>query len=357
MKAESPSSTHFSLKDRMAAFVRAALCATFLLLFAAPAPARAAEGQILWGHVPAVVSHLQPVERLAPERRMKLAIGLPLRNQGGLNTLLQQLNDPASPNYHHWLTPEQFTEGFGPSVEDYQAVVAFAKANGLTVTGTHPNRMVLNVEGSVAAIEKTLHVNMHVYQHPREARTFYAPDAEPSLDLAVPVLGISGLNDYWRPRPRLKATPSSQAPNAVPRTGSGPSGTYMGNDFRSAYIPGSALTGSGQTVGLLQFDGYNASDITYYENHEGLPSMTLSNVLLDGFNGVPTGSGGEIEVSLDIEMASVRAASLVRRSCTHPWSSPCNPPIRKCWPVAPPLSVSGRQARACNIIGKRTARV
>jgi hypothetical protein len=310
MKAESPSSTNFSLKERMAAFVRAALCATFLLLFAAPAPARAAEGQILWGHVPAVVSHLQPVERLAPERRMKLAIGLPLRNQGGLNTLLQQLNDPASPNYHHWLTPEQFTEGFEPSEEDYQAVVAFAKANGLKLTGTHPNRMVLDVEGPVAAIEKTLHVNMHVYQHPNEARTFYAPDAEPSLDLAVPVLGISGLNDYWRPRPRLKATPSSQAPNAVPRTGSGPSGTYMGNDFRSAYIPGSALTGSGQTVGLLQFDGYTASDITYYENQAGLPSVTLSNVLLNGFDGLPTGSGGEIEVSLDIEMAISMAPGL-----------------------------------------------
>jgi subtilase family serine protease len=239
-----------------------------------------------------------------------LAIGLPLRNQAGLTTLLQQLNDPASPNYRQWLTPEQFTERFGPSEEDYQAVVAFAKANGLQLTGTHPNRAVLDVEGSVADIEKTLHVNMCVYQHPKEARTFYAPDTQPSLDLAVPVLGISGLNDYWRPRPRLKATPLSQAPNAAPRTGSGPSGSFMGNDFRGAYIPGSALTGSGQTVGLLQFDGYTASDITYYENLAGLPSVTLSNVLLNGFDGLPTGSGGEVEVSLDIEMAISMAPGL-----------------------------------------------
>ena len=168
----------------------------------------------------------------------------------------------------------------------------------------------LDVEGSVADIEKTLHVNMRVYQHPKEARTFYAPDAEPSLDLAVPVLGISGLNDYWRPRPRLKVTPLNQALNAAPHTGSGPSGSYMGNDFRSAYIPGSALNGVGQTVGLLQFDGYTPSDITYYENRAGLPNVILTNVLLDGFDGIPTGSGGEIEVSLDIEMVISMAPGL-----------------------------------------------
>src|SRR5208337_3895606 len=51
-----------------------------------------------------------------------------------------------------------------------------------------------------------------------------------------------------------------------------------------------------------QFDGYTASDITYYESQAGLPSVLLSNVLLDGFDGTPTGDGGEVEVSLDIEM-------------------------------------------------------
>ena len=54
----------------------------------------------------------------------------------------------------------------------------------------------------------------------------------------------------------------------------------MGNDFRAAYVPDSSLTGSGQTVGLLQFDGYTASDIAYYENQAGLPSVTLSTCCL-----------------------------------------------------------------------------
>ena len=99
---------------------------------------------------------------------------------------------------------------------------------------------------------------------------FHAPDAEPSLDLAVPILRISGLDNYSLPRPRLQATPLANASKALPNAGSGPSGTYMGKDFRAAYVPDSSLNGSGQIVGLLQFDGYTASDITYYENQAGL---------------------------------------------------------------------------------------
>ena len=71
MKIESTPSTDFPLEGCQTAFVRAALCTTFLFLFAAPA--RAAESQVLQGHVPAVVSHLQPVERLARGRRLNLA--------------------------------------------------------------------------------------------------------------------------------------------------------------------------------------------------------------------------------------------------------------------------------------------
>ena len=84
----------------------------------------------------------------------------------------------------------------------------------------------------------------------------------------------------------------------------------MGNDFRAAYVPGVTLDGSGQTVGLLQFDGYHASDITDYETPAGLPAVTLTNVLLDGFDGTPSGTGGEVEVSLDIEMAISMAPGL-----------------------------------------------
>src|SRR5260221_1536912 len=102
---------------------------------------------------------------------------------------------------------------------------------------------------------------MQVYRHPNEARTFYAPDGEPALDLALPVLFIGGLNTYELPRPMNSGiSPVNLPPNAIPNAGSSPSGAYMGYDFRHAYAPGVSVTGVGQTVALLQFDGYYPSD-------------------------------------------------------------------------------------------------
>ncbi len=263
--------------------------------------------------------HLQPVGQLSGLTILNLAVGLPLRNKEELNNLLQQIYDPASPQYHHYLTPEQFTERFGPTEQDYQALIDFVKANGLTVTGRHPGRTLLDVNGSVANIEKVFHLTMRVYQHPTEARTFYAPDVEPSVDVAVPLLNISGLNNYTLPHPRLLTRkPASQTKTATSNAGSGPSGAYTGNDFRAAYLPGvTNLTGAGQVVGLLEFDGYYANDITTYETQNGLPNVPLENVLLDGFDGVPTccSSGptcqcGDGEVALDIEMSISMAPGL-----------------------------------------------
>jgi hypothetical protein len=280
-----------------------------VLVFVMPARA-AVEGRQLTGQVPAAVAklNLQPIGRLPSTNQLHLAIGLPLCNPEALDALLRQISDPTSRNFRHYLTPEQFAEMFGPTEKDYEALVGFATAQGFVVTSRHPNRTLLSVSASVADIEKALHVTMRVYQHPTEARTFYAPDVEPSVATQIPILGISGLSDFGRPRPRFKVLPANQ-PQAQPNSGSGPGGCYMGYDFRAAYVPGSSLNGSGQTVGLLQFDGYTASDIAYYESLAGLPSVTLSNVLLDGFSGTPTGYG-EIEVSLDIEMAISMAPGL-----------------------------------------------
>ena len=267
--------------------------------------------QFLKGHVqPAVARlHLQPLGRLSATERLNLAIGLPLRNQQALDSLLQQIYDPASPNYRHYLTPEQFTEQFGPTEQDYQAVIAFAKANGLTVTTTHPNRMLVDVNGSVADIEKALHVTMQVYQHPTEARTFYTPDTEPSVDLTVPILHVSGLDNFIVPRPMsLKMTPLNNLTRTMPASGSGPSGLYMGNDFRAAYAPGVSLNGAGQVVGLLELDGYYTNDITNYESQAGLPNVTLTNVLVDSFSG--SAGSNNVEVALDIEMAIAMAPGL-----------------------------------------------
>ena len=282
------------------------------LVFCAAISVRSAEMQTLHGHVLPVIKSLVPAGRLPATNHLDLAISLPLRNEEALSNLLHQIYDPASTNFHHYLSTAQFTEQFGPSESDYQAVTSFATAHHLQVKSIHSNRVLLDVSGSVADVEQALHVTMYTYHHPTENRVFHAPDREPTLDLAVPVLHVSGLDDYALPRPHVQAAPLVNGKNSWPNAGSGPTGTYIGTDFRKAYVPDTALDGSGQIVGLLQFDGYSASDITYYETLAGLPNVPLQNVLLDGFSGNPTGNGGEVETSLDIEMAISMATNLTK---------------------------------------------
>jgi subtilase family serine protease len=215
----------------------AAICA--VLFFLLPATSRAAGAHVLSSHVPSDVAlgRVQASGSLPDTNLLRLAIGLPLRDRVGLDKLFQQLYDPKSPKYHHYLSVEQFTEKFGPSKLDYDALRSFAEANHLTVTGTHPNRMLLDVEMSVADIRRVFHVNIRTYKHPSENRQFYAPDSEPTLDLAVPVLHISGLDNYTLPRPADLKQAGGKVQSAS-QNGSGPGGNYIGYDFRHAYVPG-----------------------------------------------------------------------------------------------------------------------
>src|SRR6185312_422103 len=206
--------------------------------------------------VPAAARQAQPLGRMQSTERLSFAITLPLRNREALTNLLRQITDPTSPNYRHYLTREEFTERFGPTEADYNALKEFARAHGLGVGNEHGNRMLLEVDGTVGEIERALHTTMRVYRHPTEARTFYAPETEPSMDIKTPVLSIRGLDNFALARPRLILEANGQKSEAN-GTGSGPNGGFSGNDFRAAYVPDTTLTGAGQLVGLLQFDGYS----------------------------------------------------------------------------------------------------
>src|ERR1019366_5138632 len=124
-------------------FGRGAIATTLgVLWLMAVTPTWAASSQVLRGVVPAAVANhtLQPLQRLAATNQLNLAIGLPTRNADALPSLLEQLYHPASTNFHQFLSTEEFTASFGPSEQDYQAVIDFADAHGLTVAATYPNR-------------------------------------------------------------------------------------------------------------------------------------------------------------------------------------------------------------------------
>ena len=158
---------------------------------------------------------------------------------------------------------------------------------------------------------------MHTYRHPTEARDFFAPDTEPTVDAQLPVADIQGLSNYSRPRPRLHRMNAARA-NGTYKGGSAPdgSGAYFGNDFRNAYAPGTTLTGAGQSLGLFEADGFYANDIATYagEAGNGRANIVIQTVLLNSFSGIPTtgADSGNGEVSLDIEMAMAMAPGLAK---------------------------------------------
>jgi kumamolisin len=106
----------------------AVLLATFLA--AGMCPAFGAGAKSLPGHVPAAVRQLKPNGGLPGTTELRLAIGVPLRDPAGLNQFLGELYNPASPNYHRYLTPDEFTARFAATEADYAAVKRFALAAG-----------------------------------------------------------------------------------------------------------------------------------------------------------------------------------------------------------------------------------
>ncbi len=283
------------------------------LAFLVAVRAAAVEPQVLPGHLAAGTAGLKAVGRLDGSTPMHLALALPLRDPTGLKRFLADICDPASANFRHYLTVEQFRERFGPTEQDCRAVAAFAQARGLSVNSVHRNRMLVEVSGAAATVEQALGLNLRVYRHPTEHRNFYAPHSEPRVDQGLRLLHIGGLDNFVLPRPAgLRRLPGASGGAPVPASGSGGFGSYAGGDFRAAYAPGVALTGAGQTLALLEFAGYYPSDITRYEDDFQLPAVTVTNVLLSGVTNVTQGANtaNGMEPALDIEMAVSMAPGL-----------------------------------------------
>ena len=81
-----------------------------------------------------------------------------------LDNLLAQQQDPASPNYHHWLTPAQYADRFGVSAADLSTITQWLRGQGLTIAGVAQGRNWIAVSGSAAQIEAAFSTEIHEYQ-------------------------------------------------------------------------------------------------------------------------------------------------------------------------------------------------
>ena len=258
------------------------------------------------------------VGRLPASEILNFDVMLPLRDRAGLQSFIREQYDPASPFYHLFLTPQEVTERYGPSQEDWDALVAFAKANGFQVVGGDRDGRDLWLTGSVANIESAFHVTMGVYQDPQvEGRTFYATDREPTTNLPFPLWHVTGLDNNSKPHPLyVKKSDYAKAhgisPDAVAKPndgpGSGPSSSYLGSDMRAAYYGTGSLTGTGQNIGLFELAGADLADLaTYYSNIGQTEPYTPTLVSTGGYATACLDSGSkpcdDIEQTIDMQNA------------------------------------------------------
>lgn len=289
----------------MAQRIRVALTAAAAVCFAVTAHAAEQPRQIVSTYKVPEVAINAPVPA---DTTLHLAIGLTPRDQAGLAAFAVAVSDPKSPQFRHFLTLDQITERFGPTVADYQALVAWAQSKHLVVERQYPHRLLLAVHGRAADVEQAFAVKLGYAKRPNGAN-FYRPDRAPSLDLPVKISHVAGLDNQFIPR---HFGGGSQA-----------NGTFGSSDLRNAYAAGClGLAGTGQSAGLLEYAAFDPQDVTDYEaaNHIPAPGPLIQSLPVPStYTPVavpdPTAPGPDLqadETSADIQLLVAMAPGLAQ---------------------------------------------
>jgi hypothetical protein len=234
--------------------------------------------------------------------------------QADLTALLAEQQDRSSPNYHQWLTPEQYADRFGLSQNDINQVVAWLEAQGFTVTQTARSRTWVSFSGTAAQVEAAFQTEIHNFS--LHGETYYANAMEPSVPsaLADMVLGIHGLDNYpLKPRSVVRRVKSSLNPRFT--SGVTENTFVTPGDFATIYdvLPlwqaSPAIDGTGQKIAVMgQTDLYGGgSDITAFRTASGLPANPPTVVLVPGASDPGVVSGDIDEASLDVEWSGAVA--------------------------------------------------
>lgn len=246
-----------------------------------------------------LVQHARLQQAADPQQQLHLSIGLHLRNSAVLDRLLQAIYDPRSAQYHHYLTPALFNLFFAPAPGQVRQVASFLQSQGLTVTAIASNNQLIDVTGSVSQVQQAFDTRINNYW--LGGHIFYANATAPSLPASlIPlVTSVGGLDNGLHYQPHYRRL---NARAAAP-------GGYTPDDLAAAYdatpLQNAGFLGDGQAVALFELDGYQAGDVAQYFQAYGLGNPSITNVLVDGFNG--SAGQGAIETELDIEVTAALA--------------------------------------------------
>jgi subtilase family serine protease len=243
--------------------------------------------------------------------RMVLLLQRGAAQEADLQQLLQDQQDPSSPQYHKWLTPTEFGERFGPSTNDMAKIAGWLQAQGFTVEKPSNGRQFVFFTGTSAQVESAFQTEMHRYGV--NGKTYFANAKPASIPtaLAPAVSGVASLNSFTQMQPQYHLAPNPTTKACInPYLGSSCTAALTGPADLSAIYDAAPLAkanvqGLGQSIALIEESNINPLDVSDFRSLTGLPAANL-NVIV---NGVDPGLivGDETEAIADVEYAGALA--------------------------------------------------
>lgn len=262
-----------------------------------------------------------------PMNRMLLILKRSPAQEQELNAFLAAQLDKSSPDYHQWLTPEQFGERFGASQDDIAQVSSWLQSHGFQIDGASHGRGVIEFSGNAGQVQEAFHTSIHTYRINNESRFANATDPSIPEALTPAVAGVLSLHNFPRhPMSRYagtfrKAANSSKAEPLNPQFtfpggcfGSGTSCFALGpTDLATIYnitpLWNAGITGTGVTIAVVGDSNITVSDVNSFRTLFGLPSNPPTVTLVGTDPGVQscTDNGDECEAVIDTEWSGAVA--------------------------------------------------
>jgi subtilase family serine protease len=322
-----------SSRLRMVVLLAGALIAAALGV--AHAQSGASPMMALAGNHPIEATTSAPIGRAAASRQLTMQVTLALRDRAGLERLIEEQQDLASPNYHRWLTPAEFTARFGPTPQDLEAVAQWLRAEGFQVTGSSLDERYVRFTGSVAQAEKSFATTVMAFGH----GATYANVTDPSIPARFSgvVANIVGLSNMMAAQPMLSGTPRvvgapGSTPKGSPQVKVGTLGPAFGPaDLRTFYnetplIAAGIDGGGGDCLAIVGSSDFHTDGVSAFNTEFSLPGSTITKVLVNGSN--PGFNGAEDEALLDLEWSHAAApGAAIRFYLGNGTASSANGPI------------------------------
>ena len=273
-----------------------------------------------------VAADLGAVNAQLPMKRMTLVLKRSAEQDAALDKFMARQLDPASPDYHHWLTPEEFGAQYGVSESDIQRVTSWLQNRGFTVDRVSNGRMFIEFSGTAGQVQATFHTQIHRVRSGVEEHIANLSDPSIPEALAPVVTGILSLHNFrskpmhidlgtmrrdsktgkWMPLDdNLAARPMTTVP-----TDTGPAFELVSPyDFATIYnvLPlwNAGIDGTGQTIAIAGRSNIPLTDVAKFRSAFGLPAKAP--VVITNGPAVTTEGGERTENLLDVEWSGAVA--------------------------------------------------